>query len=537
MLPGMQHDSNRSILKSAGSFLTGTLISRLTGLLRDVVMAFVFGTSAAVAAFMVAFRFSHLLRRLLGEGCMQTAFIPHFEEVRKRNPEDAFRLFLNLNGAVTLFLLVLIPLSMFSLWGLTHAFTLSAGNLEIINLTILMLPGLLFICLYGLNAALLQCEQKFFLAGVAPVAFNLIWTVAAWSLRGHTAEEAMPWLTGGIVAACLAQWAITLPATWPILKKGIGRFHWKELNLISPDLRQLGVPLFLGIIGVGASQINSAVDAVFARWADSEGPAYLWYSIRIQQLPLALFGIALAGALLPPLSRAAKQHDWKSFHYFLDESLIRSYALMAPLTIALLILGPGCVNGLYGRGDFDDAAIAGTTLCLWGYAIGLIPMTQVLLVAPAFYAQGNYRFTTIASVIAVAVNIVLNTVMIAFLGLGAASVAAATSLSSFVNYFLLSRWLAKQTHATQPSLFWPEALKVTAAALLAAGVTVAVEYAWRGDIYCWQIWRGVAESRPHTLVDQFLYLTVLGGVFVGVTITLAFLLRVRVLKQEEAVEA
>ena len=146
-------------------------------------------------------------------------------------------------------------------------------------------------------------------------------------------------------------------------------------------------------IGVGAAQINSACDAIFARLADNSGPAYLWYAIRLQQLPLALFGIAISGALLPPLTRAMKKGYFRGELLF-NVAIDRSMLLILPITGVLFIFGERCVDLLYGYGGFDIQSIQGTTFCLWGYTLGLVPMTLVLILAPVFYAKGNYRAPT-----------------------------------------------------------------------------------------------------------------------------------------------
>lgn len=430
----MTQDTTHSIFLSAKRFFSGTMLSRVSGMLRDMAMAFAFGTQDAVAAFMVAFRFSHLLRRLFGEGALQTAFIPQFETLRKDTPQRACQFFRDLWVMLTAGLTLIIVVTMTMLGSLLLWVDFSPGNREIIFLTLLMLPSLLFICLFGLNASLLQCERNYFLPGVAPVAFNLVWIIGVFCLWQLPIAEAMPWLAFGVIIACIAQWVITVPATLAILKA----HPWRGLQWHSQDLKKFVMPLILGIFGVAASQINNAMDAVFARYADLEGPAFLWYALRIQQLPLALFGIAISGALLPPLTRALKNDDLPTYRHFLEFSLRRSIALMLPITAALLVLGDSCINLIYGHGDFTNLSTIGTTKCLWGYGVGLVPMTLVLILAPAFYARGDYRTPTIAATGSMVANVILNTVFIVVYDLGAASIAVATSISAALNCVLLA---------------------------------------------------------------------------------------------------
>jgi putative peptidoglycan lipid II flippase len=436
-------DSSRTIFRSAARFFSGTLLSRVTGMLRDICMAYAFGTQSGIAALLVAFRFAHLLRRLLGEGAMQTALIPHFEELRKSSPQRAGRFFCDLTATLTHLLLVIIFATMVCLGGLLYWNVLDAGNTEIAWLTFLMMPSLLFICLFGINASLMQCEKSFFLSSAAPVAFNLFW-IAGIFISSRYPSAAMSILSLFIIAACFAQWACTLPKVYAILKGFDIDALMKHAKKYSKDVIKLGKPLSLGIIGIGAAQINNALDAVFARWADPEGPAILWYAIRIQQLPLALFGIAIANALLPPLARAGKANDQVQFSRFLETTFQKTVFLMLPITAGIFLFGGSSVQLIYGRGDFTAYSALNTTQSLWGYGAGLVPMALVLILAPAFYSRGNYRTPTQASVWSMALNAALNALLVAGWGLGAASVAIATSVSAWVNCIWLGAALQRQ---------------------------------------------------------------------------------------------
>lgn len=430
-------DTIHTIRRSSRRFFSGTLLSRCTGMFRDISMAYVFGTQPSIAAFMVAFRFAHLLRRLFGEGALQSAFIPEFEALRHKQEQRAFIFFRDLTCVLTFFLIFLIGICCAVLGGFLWQGNLHPDNREIISLTLLMLPSLLFICLFGLNASLLQCQKSYFIPSVAPVAFNGIWIATVFSLRNMPAEQAMPWLSFGVIIACFCQWLLTVPQTWKSLKNILSVPLWPTFHFTSPDLWQLGKPLALGILGVAASQINNAVDSLFARYAEPEGPAFLWYAIRIQQLPLALFGIAVAGAVLPPLSRALKARQKDDYCHFLHDALYRTWIFMLPLTFALFVMGDTTIHFLYGRGDFSSQAVVQTTYCLWAYGIGLIPSALVLVLAPASYAQSNYVLPAIASFITMLVNLFLNTLFIMGFQWGAISVALATSISAWINLCVL----------------------------------------------------------------------------------------------------
>jgi putative peptidoglycan lipid II flippase len=267
-----------------------------------------------------------------------------------------------------------------------------------------------------------------------------------------SAGQAMPWLSFGVVIACLFQWLMTVPKIWPNLKIVLAATSiMTMIRQATPDLLRLGKPLCLGILGVAASQINNAIDSLFARFADPEGPALLWYAIRIQQLPLALFGVAIAGAILPPLSRALKAGRHSEYHHFLQDALLRTLLFMLPLTATLSVMGDSSVNFLYGRGDFGETSVIHTTYCLWAYGLGLLPSALVLILAPACYANSNYTLPALASFASMCLNLILNTLFINYLGWGALSVAVATSISAWVNLFILG-WQLSSKDA--PLLSW-----------------------------------------------------------------------------------
>lgn len=509
----MTQDSTHSIFSSAKRFLSGTMLSRVTGMLRDIAMASAFGTQEAVAAFMVAFRFSHLLRRLFGEGALQTAFIPHFEELRKENPQRAGSFFFDLVATLSLGLMALIFIIMIVLGGVLLFCNLSEGNYEIVFLTLLMMPSLLFICLFGLNASLLQCERRFFITGAAPAAFNMIWILGVCLLWNFSETSAMPWLAAWVIIACFFQWIITVPSVIAILNSYKLEILWKNIRLISKDVRNLGKPLMLGVVGVAASQINSALDAVFARYADASGPAFLWYAIRLQQLPLALFGIAISGALLPPLSRALKANDMLSYRLFLEFSLRRSLTLMIPITAFLFVMGDSCVNLIYGRGDFTDLSSVGTTLCLWGYNFGLIPMTLVLILAPAYYSKGDYNTPTIASAMAIGGNFALNTLFIPVLGFGVLTVALSTSVSAWINLFLLSRILREHLSTSAVKSLAVATSKLIGASGAAIMAVIVVDGAFLHGSSSWIILQGQIPIFPHAFIEKVSHFTIQSVVF------------------------
>ncbi len=513
-------DSSKVVTRSSLAFLSGTFISRFTGLGRDMSMAFCFGSHPAIAAFMVAFRFANLIRRLFGEGPLSSGFIPYFEGIRKESPVRGAQFFRDLFISLTVFLCFFIGVTEVALIALWKWGQFTVENREILYLSILMLPGIVFICLFGLSSGLLQCERKFFLTGLAPVAFNVVWIAAAWWFKDRAPSEAMAYLSGAVVIAFLMQWAMVAPHTVRFLRHFLS---WKECvsaQLFSKEMRQVLKPFLLGVIGVSAVQINSALDAVFARAASLEGPAYLWYAIRLQQLPLALFGIALSAALLPSLSRMVKDH-LEEYNRLMNFAFRRSFSLIFPCTIGIFVLGASAVNLIYGRGDFSNEATYQTVICLFGYGIGLVPSVLLLLLAPSFYSKKNYATPMRGSLYAVILNALLSAFFVFSLEWGAFSIAVATSVSAWVNYLYLSYhscsiWDKELTRSC---------VKTTGATLIAGAVTLMIGAMILDDPTYGILKGGEGVVFARAFFVQFLQFLGLVGTFSLVLLSCAWMLK------------
>lgn len=506
-------DTPKGLTRSSLAFLSGTLLSRLTGLGRDVSMAFCFGSHPAVAAFMVAFRFANLVRRLLGEGPLPAGFIPHFIHLRMSSPEKGAQFFRDLFFSMLTLLYVLVVLGVIALAAIWKWADLSPEASQILYLTILMLPGVMFVCMFGLCSGLLQCEKKFFLTGFAPAAFNMVWMGAAWWLKGKDPSSSVVVLSLAIVVAFFFQWLSIVPQTFSFLKRYLS---WKEMfrvDLFSSEMRQVVKPVLLGVVGVASTQINSALDGVFARFASLEGPAYLWYAIRLEQLPLALFGIALSAALFPSLSRAIREGMMENYLALLRFAYRRSFSLIFPCTMGIFVLGAVSVNLIYGRGDFTAFATYNTIICLWGYGLGLVPSVLILLLAPAFYAKKDYRTPMLGSVYSVLVNVAVSALCVFVLNWGAFSIAVATSFAAWVNYFYLSVHLARRTgklwERSLSASFW----KTGICTAIAAAVTVLVGVYVVKEPMLLYYFAQVSEEFPRSFSLQLLQFVTLTGTF------------------------
>lgn len=433
-----------NITKSAFSFLTGTFLSRIMGFVRDFSMAYCFGTEASIAAFLVAYRFSSLLRRLFGEGALLNGFVPQFESYRKENNEKAVLFFRDLFGLITVILCFLIIFLEGMLWAGKSFIPFSESNQEIILLTMYMLPGLLFICLYSLFCGVMHCQKKFFLTGFAPIGFNIIWILTVWIIRDYPAKEGVIILSQALSLAFFVQWMFVVPSVLHYCKKVIPFYDFFKFNIFSKELYTLLWSISLTILGVAAGQINSALDILFARYASLEGPAYLSFAIHLQQLPLALFGISIASACLPALSRAFQSKDLVSFEHIIQSSLSKVTLILFPCTIGIEVLGKSAINFLYGHGEFTPESVIQTSKCLEGYGLGLLPMAYVLILTQVFFSQKNYKIPTYCSLAAILVNLLFNALFVCVFHWGPVSLAYSTTLSACFNMGILAKVIEKK---------------------------------------------------------------------------------------------
>lgn len=434
------------------------------------------------------------------------------------------RAFFDLSTGVALFLLGLTVLAEGILGGLILFCHLSDGNYEVIRKTMILLPALVFISLYALNTSLLNCERSYFLPSVAPTALNVIWIGAIFLVRKFPIAQAIDYLAMLIVLAFILQWGVTLPKVIRYLYRELGK-KWQTQRFSGREMLQIVRPFTLGMIGVAATQINSGLDAIFARAAEVQGPAYLWYALRIQQLPIALIGVGLTGALLPPIARAIQRGEPGHYLEFLNFSLKKIVLFMLPMTAALYVLGYSGVNLLYGRGEFSQIAIEQTTLCLWAYGLALLPITVVLICASAFYAHKNYKVPSLTSVYVVCLSVLLNACLVFIFHLGSLSIAIATAVSAGVNSLMLIIKLKKAYGINFQgvlSLF----LKTITASLFAAATALLFGYVFFQDNTLAVLLGKEMAPFPKELFQQLVVFVSLGSIFTFAFIGAAFLLRI-----------
>lgn len=477
-------------------FFSGMMLSRVSGLGRDLSMAYAFGDHPMVAAFIVAFRFANVLRRFFGEGPLQSAFIPQFEGLRNEKPDEAYTFFRKLTVLIGGLVLLVIGVgelgvkASFSFW--------SEGNQEILVLTKWMLPSLFFISLYGLNASFLQCHNRFFVSSMAPFLCNAMWIVGALTLKNLPMERAMLGLSKMVLVGFIIQWMVT--AFQMLRQMGTGK--WLTKDLFHQEVKTLAKAFSLGALGVGAMQVNSFLDAIFARCAHLSGPVYLWYANRFQQLALAVFGIAAVNTLVPVLSRAIKGREIKRAKGIFSFGCRRVILIMVPMTFAIAVLGFSAINLVFGRGSFTLYAVNQTAGCLAAYGLGLLPSTLVMYYSAVLFAEGNFKTSAYFSLMTMGINVGLNSLFVFGLGMGPISTALATSIGAWCNFVAL-RAVLKQKG-------WLIGYRWKEFALLLGGTLMASSLAMKVEPF---------------FLDKILRFVVPGSVFVGVLGFYALLFR------------
>lgn len=468
---------------------------------RDMALAFFFGTAPELALFMVAYRFANLMRRMVAESPLSSSFVPAFETIRGRSEEEAAQFFRDLFFSLALIVLSIVACAMGGAFTLAQLFPTDAR--ETSYLTAVMLPSLVFIALYGLSSVFLQCERHFFLPAVAPVAFNGVWIAVAWYAFQYPLSQAMEVLAYGVVLAFCMQWVVLIPKMLQPLRKVLS---WRQLmspRLFHPSLQVLVKPFLLGTLGVGATQINIALDSVFARMAHPEGPALLWYAVRIQQVPIALFGVAIATALLPTLTRSIKAQAPFETQALLKQGCQQTFALMVFSTCGLLALGCWVIWILFGRGEFQAHSVQATTQCLMCYALGLIPHGWTMLLASGYYAYADFKTPARGALGVVVLNIVLNTLMVFFLHWGPASMALGTSLTSMLNALYLHFHFKKHRNEqlVAPLMYF----KMLGCGLVAFAVTRYLAEVWGTSFQMGSSWVKLSEFGTLSLLYLAVY--------------------------------
>ncbi len=451
------------IAKSIGAVSGATLLSRILGYLRDMLVASRIGNGWAADTFYLAFRIPNLLRDLLGEGSLSSGFIPVFSEclVKKGKNEAAalssacLGILLVILSGVTLLGMIFAPaivrLVAWGWWDKPEQLALA------VKLTRIMFPFIAFISLSALAMGVLNSLQVFFIPAVAPMMLSVFEIVAVLWLVPlmKVPAEGLAW---GVLIGGLFQFLWQIPA---LVKNG---FLHKIIFLITPEIKRIGVLILPVAIGSGVRQMNVFVDQICASFLQDGSIMALYYANRIYQLPLALFGISVATVALPAMSLSAAKQDLPQLKQTFSVSIRMTMFTLIPSTIGLIVLGQPIIKLLFEHGSFQSEGTVLTALALTFYALGLIFFAGAKIAASAFYALQDTKTPVKIAIAAMILNTVLNIILMRFLRVG--GLALATSISAAFNMAALVYILRQRIGALGARQIWVTMQKV----LLASAV-------------------------------------------------------------------
>jgi putative peptidoglycan lipid II flippase len=468
-----QRPTKPSLMGAAGSVSFATLISRLLGVAREMVMANYFGAGLYTDAFNIAFRIPNLLRDLFAEGALSSAFVPTFVRCLTKDGREAA--WLLANKVINALVILLAAITLLIFFGArVFVYLLAAGYAQIpekfaltVAMTRIMSPFLLWIALAAVMMGMLNAWGSFFIPATASSAFNICCILAGiflspfmplWGLT-PVVSMAIGALIGGI-----SQFAVQVPSAYRL-----GFRYRLVLDLEDPDLRRIAKLMLPAVVGLSATQINITVDNQLASLYGNGPVSWLNYAFRLMHLPIGIFGIAIATATLSAVSYHAAQNALDKLNQTVASSLRLAACLTFPATVGLILFRSEIVRLLYQRHSFLPSDTLQTSRVLLLYALGLFGYSAVKIVVPAFYALNDAKTPLRTSMLTIAVKILLNFLFI--IPLGFLGLALATSIASWLNMALLLR---KMQYRTGMRWHWRELVvyaKIALASLAMGGLS------------------------------------------------------------------
>jgi len=478
------------MFRSLAKVGSNTLLSRILGFIRDLVVAHTFGANAGTDAFFVAFKIPNFLRRLFAEGAFAVAFVPVLTEYKERRSFAELKLFVD-HVAGTLGA-VLLAVTLAGVLGapvlamiFAPGFIGSEGKLDLaVDMLRLTFPYLLFISLTAFAGGILNAHGRFGVPAFTPVLLNVsLISCAIW--LAPMMERPIMALAWGVLFAGILQ----LLFQYPFLRQ------IKLLPRFIPAPRDEGVVrigrlMLPALFGVSVTQLNLLLDTLIASFLVSGSISWLYYSDRLMEFPLGILGVGLATVILPNLSKKHATESPQGFSHVIDWALRWGLLLGLPSAVGLFVLAGPMIATLFQSGVFDAADVAMSRQSLMAYALGLLSFILIKVLAPGYYSRQDTRTPVRIAVIAMFANMVLNIILV--FPLAHAGLALATSLSATLNAFLLFRGLRK-AGVYRPEPGWPLLiLRGVAASAVMGGVLF-----WGvGDLTSWlgmatgdKVWR------------------------------------------------
>lgn len=467
------------------------MLSRCMGLARDIIFARVIGAEALADAFFVAFKIPNFFRRLFAEGAFSQAFVPILAEYRQRGSRAAVsELVSRVSGtlgltlmALTLVVVVASPLmaALFAPKWYVDEPDKFAATADMLRITF---PYLFFISITGVAAGVLNSYDRFAVPAFTPLLLNLCLITAAVVGADYFQQPAYA-LAWGVLIAGVVQLVFQLP-----FLRGIHMLPMPAVDWRHPGVRRILILMGPAIFGVSVSQINLLLDTVLATFLPTGSVSWLYYADRLAELPLGVFGVAIATVILPNLSRHHAADSSRAYSETLDWALRMILIIAVPAAAALMLLAEPILMTLFYYGEVMTVRdISMATLSLRAYAAGLVAFMLIKVLAPGFFARQDMRTPVRIGIIAMLANMVLNLLLViplhSYWQLGHVGLAAATSLSAFLNALLLLVSLRRGA-IYQPSAQW---LRFSLVLLLSVTVMLVVLFWMLSQVGSDQVWQ------------------------------------------------
>ncbi len=478
-----------SLLRSSSLVSVLTMVSRVLGLLRDMVFARVIGAGAGADAFFVAFKIPNFMRRLFAEGAFAQAFVPVLSEYRHQGTHAAVKALVDrVAGCLGL---VLVSVTVLAVVGAPMVTALFAPGFWLndpdkyaltVDMVRVTFPYLLLISLTGFAGAILNSYDRFAIPAFTPVILNLSLILAALAAAPlvDTPAYALAW---GVMVAGVCQLLFQMPFLRRLHLLPAPKVDWKD-----PGVKRILWLMAPALFGVSVSQINLLLDTVLASFLPTGSVSWLYYSDRLVELPLGVFGIALATVITPSLSRQHAAENPAAFSRTLDWALRSVLVVALPAALALVLLAEPILFTLFQYGETSARDMQMASLSLQAYALGLLAFMLVKILAPGYFSRQDMKTPVRIGIYAMAANMVLNLVFVLPLyfifNIGHVGLALATAVSAYLNAFLLYRGLRRSDTYT-PGPGWGSRLVRFA---LANGTMVLVLLALLGQWSDWSSW-------------------------------------------------
>lgn len=475
----VKRSESAKVARSAGVVSIAIFLSRITGLIREMVMAQKFGAGLAYDAFLLGFRIPNLTRNLFAEGALSSAFVPIFAESLASGDRKAAERLSNLVGAailmfVGLFCLAGILFSPQLVWLLAPGYAHVPGKFELaVRMTRIMFPFLLLVALAAQAMGMLNACDKFGVPAMASTFFNLGSVILGLALGFWLGPRLGILPIEGMAYGVVLGGALQLAWQIPSLRRLGFRFRF-EIDWHHPGLQKIFRLMIPAIVGSAAVQINVLVNTNFASQISdpvrgADGPvSWLAYAFRFMQFPLGIFGVSFASAILPSVSRSVAANDYGEFRRTVSRSLGLIFMMTIPSSIGLILLGTPIIGAVFQAGKFQLYDTQQTAIALSCYSVGLAGYAATKVLNPAFYALTDAKTPMYVSLCSIGINILFAEVLLRKFHLGIAALALSTSAVAMAAFVILFHILRRRIGGIEGRYLLDRFLRVGGASMIMA---------------------------------------------------------------------